>query len=263
MNETDSTATSRVTLHVTDGIAVVTMVDSARRNVLAPDMVEQLEAAFDSAEADDSVRCVVLASTGPAFCAGAQLEVLEASAAGDFSGIEDVYRGFLRVLECALPTIAVVNGPAVGAGLNLALACDVRVATRAARFESRFMQLRLLPGGGHTWLLERSVGREVATAMLVFGQKLVGEEALAAGLVWRLCDSNDEALVAAMDLGRHLGGVSPQFVRTLARVARRAPLLPSHAEALELERFSQRWSTAQPEFLDGVRRMRRAVQHSG
>jgi enoyl-CoA hydratase len=236
------------------------MTDPARRNVLAPDMVEQLVAAFDAAESDGETRCVVLVGEGPAFCAGAELAVLEASASGDFSGIEDVYRGFLRVLASPLPTIAVVNGPAVGAGLNLALACDLRLATPEAVFDSRFMKLRLIPGGGHTWLLERSVGRETATAMVVFGLRLSAADAVSAGLVWSIHDSLDEATTAAITLGAGLENVGADFVSALAQLTRTAPTLPTHAAALDLERYTQRWSTSRPEFLDGVRRMRNAVE---
>ena len=187
--------------------------------------------------------------------------MLEASASGDFSGIEDVYRGFLRVLESPLPTIAVVNGPAVGAGLNLALACDLRVATPDAMFDSRFMRLRLIPGGGHTWLLERSVGREVATAMAVFegsGSWLRKPS----GQAWcgRPTSRLERRPPPRGEPATGLTAAGPGFVRALTHVARTAPTLPSHATALDLERYTQRWSTTQPEFLEGVRRMRDAVE---
>ena len=102
---------------------------------------------------------VVLTGAGKAFCAGAELSVLRAAADGDFDSVRPVYEGFLRVLRSPLPTIAAVNGPAVGAGFNLALACDVRLAGRHAIFDTRFTQLRLHPGGGHTWLLARARAR--------------------------------------------------------------------------------------------------------
>ena len=260
MSEITSTPPRRVGARRVGSITIVTMEDPARRNVLAPDMVEQLTAAFAAAESDGETRCVVLVGEGSAFCAGAELAVLEASASGDFSGIEDVYRGFLRVLASSLPTIAVVNGPAVGAGLNLALACDLRLATRDAVFDSRFMRLGLIPGGGHTWLLERSVGRETATAMAVFGVRLSADEARSAGLVHETFGSVDEATSAAVDMGARLDAASPDFVRALTHLTRTAPTLPTHDAALDLERYAQRWSTTRPDFLEGVRRMRAAVE---
>src|SRR5262249_48223735 len=151
---------SPVSVESRDGYAIVTMDDPARRNVLSSAMVGALSAAYDELEAAGDVRVVVLTGAGRSFCAGAELDVLEQSSSGDFSGVENVYRGFLKVAGSPLPTIAVVNGPAVGAGLNLAMACDLRLVVRGAVFDSRFLALHLAPGGGHTWLLERLVGKE-------------------------------------------------------------------------------------------------------
>jgi len=260
MTHSNRHADPAVSVRAVGCVTVVTMTDPARRNVLARRMVQELVAAFDEAEADGVTRCVVLAGEGTAFCAGAELSALEASASGDFSGVEDVYRGFLRVLSSTLATIAVVNGPAVGAGLNLALACDLRLATHQASFDSRFAKLRLIPGGGHSWLLERAVGRETAVAMTVFGERLDAAAAAAAGLVWRLYDTAEGATSAAVELGGRLQGQDPQFVAALTHLARTAPARSSHAEALDVERYMQRWSTSRPGFLDGVRRMRDAVE---
>ena len=262
MEESSSDPTRRVEVRLDRGVAIVAMRDAAHRNVLTPEMVEQLVAAFDDAESDGETCCVVLVAEGPAFCAGAELGVLEASASGDFSGIEAVYRGFLRVLESPLPTIAVVNGPAVGAGLNLALACDLRLAGPDAMFDSRFLRLRLIPGGGHMWLLERSVGREMATAMAVFGARLSAQEAERASLVYKAYESAEAATADAVQLASGLAASGPGFARALTQVARTSPTLPTHASALDLERYTQRWSTTQPEFLAGVRRMREAVERA-
>ena len=260
MLESISDPLSPVVVAEHGAVTVVTMRDEARRNVLSPQMVAALVAAFDHAESDGHTRCLVLVGKGAAFSAGAELSVLEASASGDFSGIEDVYRGFLRALSSRLPTIAVVNGSAVGAGLNLALACDLRLATTDAAFDSRFMTLGLIPGGGHTWLLERSVGRETATAMVLFGQRLDAAQAMAAGLVWDVFDSVDQATAAAVTLGSRLEQLEGDFVGALSHLCRTAPALSSHGEALDLERYMQRWSTSRPGFLSGVRRMREAVE---
>ncbi len=260
MSGTRTADRSRVAVRTVGGVTVLTMADGEHRNVLAPQMVEDLVSAFDRAESDGRTRCVVLVGEGPSFCAGAELATLEASASGDFAGIENVYRGFLRVLASPIPVIAVVNGPAVGAGLNLALAADLRLATRSAVFDSRFMNLRLIPGGGHAWMLERSVGREISTAMVVFGEKLDAATALAAGLVWDVLDSVDDAVAAAVALGARLEGSGRDFVGALTHLCRVAPRLPSHSDALDLERYMQRWSTGRPEFLSGVSQMRLVVE---
>lgn len=242
--------------------AVVVLQDGGRRNVLSSSMVDALSAAFDAVEADANVRCVVLAAEGPAFCAGAELRVLEGAAGGDFAGIETVYRGFLRVLESPLPTIALVDGPAVGAGLNLALACDLRVATEQALFDSRFLRLRLAPGGGHTWMLERRVGPEVAASMVLFGRRLSAADALAAGLVSSVHVDAEDGMRASLALADAVADTERDFLEALVRQVRDVPLLATHYAALEHERYVQRWSTTRPSFLSGVRAMRTAIEKS-
>jgi enoyl-CoA hydratase len=248
-----------VDLRISGGVAHVVLDDPARRNVLSPPMVQGLADAYDAAEAGSAVNCVVLSARGKAFCAGAELAVLEAAASGDYSGIEDVYRGFLRVARSSLPTIAVVDGPAVGAGFNLALACDLRIASAGALFDARFTTLRLLPGGGHAWLLEQAVGRQAATAITLFGERLDAAAAQAAGLVWRVCREPDEAAETALALAGRLGGLDREFVTSLTGLLRDAGSQSGHAQAIEHERFLQRWSVTQPAFLAGVRAMRAAV----
>ena len=156
-------------------------------------MVDEIVAAMDAFEADESVGAVVVTGTPPAFCAGANLGNL-AEADGDSLG--RIYEGFLRIARSPLPTIAAVNGAAVGAGMNLALGCDVRLTARRAKFDTRFMQLGLHPGGGHTWMLRRIAGPQVTMAAVVFGEVLDGEEAARVGLAFR-CVDDDELLPAA------------------------------------------------------------------
>ncbi|MFC8511831.1 enoyl-CoA hydratase-related protein [Streptomyces sp. NPDC057257] len=244
------------------GIAQVVLSDPQRRNVLSGPMIDALLDAYDHAEADPGIRCVVLAAHGPAFCAGAELEVLEKSAAGDFSGIERVYRAFLRVAESALPTIAVVDGPAVGAGFNLALACDLRTASAGAVFDSRFTALRLLPGGGHVWLLERAVGRQAATAMALFGERIGADDAHRLGLVWSVSATPEDALEQARALAGRVAGVEREFVTTLVGSLRDAASVGSHDLAVTGERYTQRWSVTRPDFLSGVRNMRARVERA-
>jgi enoyl-CoA hydratase len=242
------------------GVAVVTLADPARRNVLSEPMITALLAAYDRVEADPGVRCVVLAARGRAFCAGAELGVLEASAGGDFTAVERVYRAFLRVAESPLPTVAVVDGAAVGAGFNLALACDVRIASAGAVFDSRFTALRLLPGGGHAWLLERAVGRQAATALALFGERVDAVTARRIGLVWRVCETPAQALAQAGEMAGRVGGLEREFVTALSGSLRGAAELGSYGAAVAQERGPQRWSVTRPDFLAGVRAARERVQ---
>lgn len=230
---------------VDGGVAHIVLDDPDRRNVLSPAMVQGIADAYAAAEQHDAVRCVVVSARGSAFCAGAELSVLEAAAHGDFAGVEDVYRGFLRVARSPLPAIAVVDGPAVGAGFNLALACDLRVASGKAVFDARFAQLGLLPGGGHTWLLEQAVGRQAATALTLFGEKPDAHQAERIGLVWRAVPTPVAALALAGRLARH----EREFVTALTGALRQCGQLTSHELAVTSERYAQRWSVTRPGFL--------------
>lgn len=236
-------------------VALITLDRPERRNALDGAVVDALAAAFDAAEADPAVRAVVVAGAGDAFCSGAVLDTLIASADGRFDDVVAVYEGFLRVLRSPLPTIAAVNGPAVGAGLNLALACDVRLAAPSAKFESRFPALRLHPGGGHTWMLERAVGRQRATMMALFGEVLDGAQALDAGLVAAVVEAPG-LIDAAIELGARLGGMEREFVTTVVATLRTAEQTVEHTTVLELETERQRWSTTRADFVEHTTALR-------
>ena len=115
-----------------------------------------------------------------------------------------------------MPTIAAVNGAAVGAGMNLALGCDVRIAARRAKFDTRFMQLGLHPGGGHTWMLRRIAGPQVTMAAVVFGEVLDGEEAARLGLALR-CVDDDELLPAAHAMAARAASAPRELIITTKR----------------------------------------------
>src|SRR5262245_3519075 len=165
-----------------EGVGWLTLNNPTERNTLTAAMVEAIVAAMDAFEADDGVGAIVVTGAGSAFCAGANLGNLQTASRGSLGG---VYEGFLRVARSPLPTLAAVNGAAVGAGMNLALGCDVRLASTRARFDTRFLQIGLHPGGGHTWMQLRTVGLQRTMAAVVFGQVLDGAEAERVGLVYR------------------------------------------------------------------------------
>jgi enoyl-CoA hydratase len=240
-----------VTLRREGGVAVLTLNVPHKRNVLSAPLVQAIGARFDEVEKDESVRCVVLTGAGPAFCAGAELSTLRAAADGDFDTVRVVYDGFLRVLRSPLPTIGAINGPAVGAGFNLALACDIRLAGESALFDTRFAKLRLHPGGGHTWLLARAVGQQRAMLANLFGEVWKAERALEAGLVAEV-HPDDALLHAAIAKGRLLDEQEPVYVRTLTDTLRRALTIPTHAEALAHETTAQEASAKRPAFKAGV-----------
>jgi enoyl-CoA hydratase len=241
------------------GTAVLTLNAPQRRNVLSAELVAAVGRAVDDIEADPESRCIVVTGAGPAFCAGAELSTLEKAADGDFAGVRVVYDGFLRILRSPLVTIAAVNGSAVGAGLNLALACDLRLAGEHALFDSRFAKLRIHPGGGNLWMLTRAVGAQRATLATVFGERWDAQAALAAGLVAAVYPA-EELVPAAIALGRRLDGQEPAYVKRLIQTVRESVSTLGHADALAAEAAAQEWSTTRRAFRAGVAEMHAQVQ---
>ncbi|MGH9118403.1 MAG: enoyl-CoA hydratase [Acidimicrobiales bacterium] len=238
-----------------DRVAVVTVNDPERRNAINPEMVDQMVATFDRLESDSDVGAVVITGAPPAFCAGADLSHLGAS---QRDGLKGIYEGFLRVARSTRPTVAAVNGAAVGAGMNLALCCDVRLAGRRARFDSRFLQLALHPGGGNTWMLRRSVGPQATNAIVIFGEVIDGAEAERIGLVWR-CVDDDRLVDEAVTMAARAAAGPPELVRRMRRTIVDMATVAGHDEAVELELEPQVWSLNQPEFAERLDALRRRI----
>ena len=208
-----------VLLDIADGVATITLNNPDERNTMTAPMVSEIVAAMDRIEADENIGAIVVTGTAPAFCAGANLGNL-AEADGESLGV--IYEGFLRIARSPLPTIAAVNGAAVGAGMNLALGCDVRIAARRAKFDTRFLQLGIHPGGGHTWMLRRIVGPQAAMAAVLFGEILDGAEAERVGLAYK-CVDDDKLLETAHALGARAASAPRELVietkKTIAAMA--------------------------------------------
>ncbi|MGB3351494.1 MAG: enoyl-CoA hydratase, partial [Mycobacterium sp.] len=174
-----------VLTQVDDRVALITVNDPDRRNAVTAESSAALRAAVEAAEADAGIHAVIVTGAGRAFCAGADLTALGEAAE---EGLRVIYDGFLAVAQCTLPTIAAVNGPAVGAGLNLALATDVRIAGPSAMFDPRFQKLGIHPGGGATWMLQRAIGPQAARAALLFGMRFDADAAVRHGLALEVAD---------------------------------------------------------------------------
>src|SRR5690349_12328334 len=240
-----------------DRVAVVTLVDLQRRNAMTATMVAEIVETFDTLEADESVGAVVITGEAPAFCSGADVAALgslsDEKTEGGRRSITSIYEGFLRVLRSPLPTVAAVNGPAVGAGMNLALACDVRIAATSARFDTRFLKIGIHPGGGHVWMLEHAVGSQAAAAMVLFGEALPGPRAEEVGLAWR-CVPDDELLDAAVAFAAGAASVPRELSARAKETLQRAPWQPDFDGAIAIEVTHQVWSFGQGWF--GARRPR-------
>jgi enoyl-CoA hydratase len=233
-------------------VALVTLERPDRRNLLDRAIVGEIVAAFDSLEQDDEVRAIVVTGRGPSFCAGADLGTLETGATSDFLAI---YEGFLRVARSTLPTLAAVNGPAVGAGLNLALCCDVRFVTPSARFISRFPTLGLHPGGGHGWMLLQTAGPELAAAMLLYGHELTGQEIVDARLALRHV-GDEELLDAAVEFAARAASVPKPLAAKLKETLKAQRALGDQDAAVSVELEAQAWSREQPFFVEQMNRFR-------
>ena len=247
---------NRVLLDVDGGVALVTVNDPERRNAVTDEISTELRLAIEEVEADPDVHAVVVTGAGKAFCAGADLGALGAAAE---DGLRRLYDGFLAVADCTLPTVAAVNGPAVGAGLNLALACDVRIAGPAALFDARFQKLGIHPGGGMTWMLQRAVGPQVARAALLFGMRFDAEEAVSHGLALEIAD---DPVASALRLAAGPAS-APREVVVATKSTMRATSSPGsidtelHAEAVRAELGPQATSVQAPAFAERLAAARR------
>jgi enoyl-CoA hydratase len=236
-----------------DGVGVITIDLPERRNSLTIPMSTQLAEHVAACEADDQTSAIVVTGAPPAFCAGADLTALGEAKE---EGLRAIYSGFLAVAKSSLPTIAAVNGAAVGAGLNLALACDVRLAGPGARFDARFLQLGLHPGGGMTWMVQRLVGPQTAAAMTLFGQVLDADAAVAKGLA---LVKSDDVVTAAVELAQASVKAPRELVLATKRTLRTTAAYDRHDDAVETELVAQVASMETPAFAELLAAMRARI----
>lgn len=229
-------------------VATLTLNNPNERNTLTAPMVAEIIAAMDTIEADQRVGAVIITGTPPAFCAGANLGNLAES---NEQSLGAIYEGFLRIARSPLPTLAAVNGAAVGAGMNLALGCDVRLAARRAKFDTRFLQIGIHPGGGHTWMLRRIVGPQATFAGVVFGEVMDGAEAERVGLVHR-CVDDDRLLEAAHEMAARAASAPRELVIEVKKTIQAMADIDSHPAAVQRELDPQVWSTRQPWFAERI-----------
>jgi enoyl-CoA hydratase/carnithine racemase len=202
-----------------DGIMVLTMNRPQERNVLTDEaQFREFVEACDAINADRSVRAVILTGRGSAFCAGGNVKAMR-DRTGMFAGsplqLRANYRDGLQRIPLALynlevPTIAAVNGPAIGAGCDLACMCDIRIASENASFAESFVKVGIVPGDGGAWLLQRAVGLSKACEMSFTGDAIGAHEALACGLVSRVVAPEallDQARALALRIATNPAGV--------------------------------------------------------
>jgi enoyl-CoA hydratase len=236
---------------------VLTLNDPDRRNALSPALQAELGAAVDRVAADTAARVLVVAGNGPGFSAGADLPAvfgeLDREVAEIREGLRTIYDSFLRVRRLAIPTIAAVQGAAVGAGVNLAMSCDVRIAGPHARFGVTFTKLGLHPGGGCTYFLTRALGRQRALALILDGELLDADEALRLGLVLEVAD---DPLARAIETAQRWAAIDPLLGRDIKRAIGIAEG-GSFDDTLDFESWAQAASTRSPLLADAIARFTR------
>lgn len=210
-------------------VVTLTMNEPARRNPLTGNSaVADFLSALDRIHNDRSVRAVILTGAGTAFSSGGDIKDMERQSSGEVTGmdIRHEYRTGIQRLPLALfnlevPVIAAVNGAAIGAGMDLACMCDVRIASEHAKFAESFVKLGIIPGDGGAWLLPRLIGLSRASELSFTGDVINAETALNWGLVSRVVPAA-ELLPAAQDLANRIAANPPHAVRLTKRLLREA-----------------------------------------
>lgn len=226
-----------------DGIATLTLNRPERLNALGGTLREDLYDAVRRASEDPEVRVMIVTGAGKGFCAGGDVKAMSESRetgrgrplAERIAPIRD--RVILAMREAPQPIIAAVNGPAVGAGMNVALACDIRLASTAARFGQTFVRRGLHPDWGGTWFLTRLVGTSRACELIFTGDVFDAEEAWRLGIVNRVV-APGELMPAAQELARRIAAGPPVAIRLAKRAIHNAADADLRS-ALEYETFAQ------------------------
>jgi enoyl-CoA hydratase len=240
------------------GVVLVTLDLPERRNMMSAAMTASWGRVMAGLVADPDVRAVVITGEGSAFCSGGDMSWIgaepEASVAELRSRMLPFYRTWLSVRELEVPTIAAVNGAAIGAGLAVALACDLRYAADDAVLSVPFTSLGMHPGMATTYLLPEVAGLAVAREMLLTGRQVTGVEAAASGLVTRAVPPG-ELLPAARAAADAVAAAAP----VATRLTKRALLGGGHASfeaALEWEALAQPVTLASGDLQEGLRARR-------
>lgn len=238
-----------------DGITRITLDRPEKLNSFTAVMRAELIDALSRVADDPTVRCLLLDGAGRAFSAGQDLDEREPVVRGERIDLGDqLETGFNRIVRSIrslpVPVVCAVRGAAAGAGANLALACDIVLAARSARFIQTFSHIGLIPDGGGSWVLPRLAGMAKAKGLALLGEPVDGEEAERLGLVWKCVD--DDALDdVAMEIARSLAKRS-QHALSMTKHALQAAMSNDLDTQLDLERDLQRQAGFTPEYRQAV-----------
>lgn len=250
-----------------DGVVLLTLNDPDRRNVMGDQMTEQWAAAITEIAADPSVRCVVYTGAGSAFCSGGNPAWVagepEASVGALRSRMLPFYRQWLSIRALEIPTIAAVNGWAVGAGLCLAAAADIRYGSQSAKLSAPFVKLGMHAGMAATYLLPNLIGPAAARDLLLTGRAVDAEEALRLGLLSRVLPE-ETFLGDVLDTAAEIAATAP-LPSKLTKVALRDGGHGDFETAVQWEALAQPITLATEDLQEGVRaaREKRAPRFTG
>lgn len=236
------------------GVIQLVLNDPEVRNAMGDEMSEEFHAAINELRLDSSLRVLVLRGAGKAFSAGGNLDMLLAKTKlpprENRKRMETFYYNFLSLLDLEVPVIAAMNGHAVGAGLCIAMACDIRIAKQGSKLGANFVRLGLHPGMAATYFLPRLVGRAKAAELLYTGRIISADEAHAIGLVNSVV-SEDEFDDSVLSLAKEIATSGPEAVREL-KLSLRTSERETLREALQREADCQGRNYAGKEFLEGI-----------
>jgi enoyl-CoA hydratase len=249
-----------------DGVVLLTLDNPDQMNAMSDAMTASWTAAIADLKADPTVRCVVVTGAGRAFSAGGNTTWLAESGALATPALRDqmlgFYRSWLAIRDLEVPTIAAVNGVAVGAGLGIALACDIRYAAAGAKLGASFVRLGLHPGMGISYLLPEVVGEAAARDLLLTGRLVEANEALRLGLVSRTIEGEgflDEVLATAVQVAAN-APLATRYTKVTLRRAR-----TSLDETLQIEALAQPITFGTEDLREGIAAVqaRRAPEFTG
>jgi enoyl-CoA hydratase/carnithine racemase len=240
------------------GVAVLTLDNPDMRNAMSDEMTASWVRAVDDLAADRSVRVVVVTGEGSAFCSGGNTSWISSEPDASVDHLRDrmmpFYRAWLSIRRLEVPTIAAVNGPAVGAGLCLALACDIRYAAEGAGLSAPFVRLGMNPGMASTYLLPDVVGEATARELLLTGRLVDAEEALRLGLVSRVFHDADFA-TEVQAIAEGIAATAPIASR-YTKVALRGGGHRDLEAAIQWEALAQPITLATEDLQEGIRAAR-------